>query len=428
MLGPDSNARRAGAALLSVVAAPATAAAVPLAGYLGVVTVAGVVANRRARRRGSPTEPPTTRFAILVPAHDEEGVIGATVSSMVGIDYPAALFSVHVVADNCTDGTAAEARGAGATVHERDAPDDRGKGAALNWLHDELVAGGDPIDAFVVVDADTYVDRGFLAAMDRALGDGAPVAQGFYDVHEAGESAAASLRAAALACRHHLRPLGRNALGASCGLFGNGMVFTSAVLAERRWSGHLTEDLEMQVDLLLDGVPVRYVPDARLHAEMPDALDASVTQHQRWEAGRIQVFRSSMPRLLGGVLRGPRGRRLAALDAAFDVAVPPLSVLVADQVLALAATTGALLLAPGRGRRRRAVINAVTAGALVAHVLAGLRSVDAPASTYRALASAPRLVVWKLGLWLRLVGDDSDVEWTRTARNPTAQTDPGRVA
>ncbi len=356
-----STVRRIGAAKATLIAVPLTAAVVPLVSYLGVVSVAGVVAGRRVRRSstGTTQDAGGTRFAILVPAHDEEAVIARCVGSLVDMAYPAERFGVHVVADNCTDRTAEIARGAGAHVHERTDPVDPGKGAALNWLHDRLVDDGAAYDAFVVVDADTTVDAGFLAAMDRAVRDGAHAAQGFYDVLDPGASASASLRAAALACRHHLRPLGRTAVGASCGLFGNGMVFTADTLASHRWSGHLTEDLEMGVELLLEGERVRYVPDARVRAEMPDALDASVTQHQRWEAGRVQVLKSTFPALVRAVGRGPRGRRLAALDAAFDVAVPPLSVLVAAQVAAgacagaaRAARRGPVASAPPRAERR----------------------------------------------------------------------------
>lgn len=408
------------ASLTSLGTAPLTLVAVPLTGYLAVVTAAGLAEGRRRSRRPSTAGAPATRFAVLVPAHDEGLGIADCVASLLAVDYPADLFAVHVVCDNCTDDTAAQARRAGAEAHERIAPDDRGKGAALNWLHDRLRSDETPFDAFVVVDADTRVDAGFLLAMDAALRDGATVAQGFYDVHEPGGSAAASLRAAALACRHHLRPLGRNRLGGSCGLYGNGMVFAADVLDDRRWSGHLTEDLEMQVDLLLDGELVRYVPEARLRAEMPDELDASVTQHQRWEAGRVQVLKSTLPRLVEAVARGSRGSRRATLDTALDVAVPPLSVLVAAQVAAAAGATLAWALAPTPARRRQVALDALAAAALAGHVVAGLRSVDAPASTYRALASAPRLVVWKVGLWLRVVSDDSTVEWTRTARNAAA--------
>jgi hypothetical protein len=152
---------------------------------------------------------------------------------------------------------------------------------------------------------------------------------------------------------------------------------------------------------------------------MPDTLEASVSQHQRWEAGRVQVLTWAMPRLLRAVGRGPRGRRFLAAETAADLAVPPLSVLVAAQLAAGAAGVVALVLVPSRARRRLTAVNVLASAVLVGHVVAGLRSVDAPPSTYRSLAAAPRLVLWKLGLWRRVVQGD-DVTWTRTARNQPA--------
>src|SRR5437016_5923806 len=70
---------------------------------------------------------PQTRFALLVPAHDEELLITRTVDSLLAVDYPRDLYRVHVIADNCSDETAARARAAGATVHERSDPARRGK-------------------------------------------------------------------------------------------------------------------------------------------------------------------------------------------------------------------------------------------------------------------------------------------------------------
>ena len=79
---------------------------------------------------------------------------------------------------------------------------------------------------------DTTLETGFLAAMDAAFADeDVAVAQGFYGVRETEESPAAALRYAALACRHHLRPLGRTRLGGSSGLFGNGMAFRRDVIS-----------------------------------------------------------------------------------------------------------------------------------------------------------------------------------------------------
>src|SRR5436309_9892771 len=81
---------------------------------------------RRARPRVGPSADRET-FAILVPAHDEERVIARTLASLAGLEYPRDRFSVHVVADNCSDDTAAIARDRGTCVHERTDPHRPGK-------------------------------------------------------------------------------------------------------------------------------------------------------------------------------------------------------------------------------------------------------------------------------------------------------------
>ncbi len=138
--------------------------------YLDVLTVA---AWRRHHRRPQPTTAePVRSLAILVPAHDEQQLIGTTVASLLAQDYPAGRMSVHVVADNCTDDTAAFARDAGANVHERlDAAKPGKDGARLAGRPG--ARGGASIDAYVFLDADTTAQPGFLRAIDRALAGGA---------------------------------------------------------------------------------------------------------------------------------------------------------------------------------------------------------------------------------------------------------------
>lgn len=377
--------------------------------YLALITLAG-------RRRHTPpaqTGPRTTRFVVLVPAHDEAAGIGATLESLAEVDYPADLVDVHVVADNCTDGTADVVRAHGMTVHERDDLDHPGKGAALNWLFDRLVAGGHDFDAVVIVDADTSVDRGFLPAMDRELTGGVDVAQGFYSVRDPEASTATSFRYAALACRHHLRAAGRCRLGASCGLYGNGMVFRRHVLDGRRWSGHLVEDAEFQNELLLDGVSVRYVPDAVVRAEMPTTASAATTQNERWERGRLQLARRFVPDHARRAVRGPR--RVAHADAVADHLVPPLSALVGFQIVA---TAIAALCAVPRGRSSRAIaIGVVALSVVVGHALAGLQSIGAARHHYISLLQAPKMIVWKIAILTRAATPNADVAWTRTQRN-----------
>jgi cellulose synthase/poly-beta-1,6-N-acetylglucosamine synthase-like glycosyltransferase len=405
---PFPLARIAASATLTA----ATAINGTLAAYLGLVTIAGA----RRPQAGRPSVTPTTKFVILVPAHDEEAVIADTLRSFAEIAYPAELFKVHVVADNCSDSTADIVRAHGRQAHERHAPEEPGKGPALNWLFDRLDADGN-FDVAVVIDADTIVDPGFLSAMDDAFGRGAVAAQGYYSVRAPGASPAAGVRYAALACRHHLRPLGRRRLGASCGLYGNGMAFRRDVLRRRRWTGHLVEDAEFQMELLIrDGEIVTYVPGALVEAEMPSTLDAAESQNARWERGRIEIARRYVPVLARMLPHAPRGRRVAYADAIADHLLPPLSAMVALQSATFVVNIFASALGVPQSRRR-ATVDVITLVILGGHVVAGLRSVTAPPSVYRSLGRAPAMVVWKVGLWRRALRPATEVTWQRTTRN-----------
>lgn len=388
-------------------------AAVPV-GYLSVITGAAWVASVRGRRVQAGEE---TRFAVLMPAHDEQDVIADALASLRRLDYPGDRYRVHVVADHCTDATIEIARDAGVDVRAN-ASGTRGKGPALQWLLTNVLAeaerAGETIDAVVIVDADTVVAPGFLGAVASQLESGALVVQGQYKVRDPGQTTATALRSAALSLRHHLRPLGRTEIGGSCGLYGNGMAFATDVLRARGWSDHLTEDLELQNELLLDGVLVAYAPGAVVEAAMPTTLDGARTQNERWERGRIELARRFVPRLVALAARDPR-RRLAALDGTLDHLVPPFSVLVAGIGGVVVASTAVAGL-----RRTRLTRGWWLVWALLVHIGSGLVLSKAPLVVYRSLLHAPVLVTWKLRLWVRMLLRPGAEGWARTAREPGA--------
>lgn len=393
-------------------AAAGIATAVPST-YLAVLTAAGLLPRQRRDVELDPSG--AVRFAVFVPAHDEESGITDTIESLLAQDYQRSTFEVHVVADNCSDTTADVARRAGATVHERDTPDQRGKGHALNWLYDRL--DGDTFDVVVVVDADTIAEPTFLTAMARSFDRGADAVQGFYGVRDIESSPVIALRFAALACRHHLRPLGRHALGASCGLYGNGMAFRTGLLERHRWSGHLIEDAEFQMHLLSDGVLVEYAPEARVAAEMPTSLDAAVSQHERWEAGRASLVRRFVPELARRSIIGGLLRRRAYLDAMLDHLTPPVTMIALLDATAVAGGVIGSTFGQRRGGSIVTAIGSLASAVLVVHVFGALRAVGAPGQVYRSMRDVPKLILWKTSLLKNVSGRADGVEWTRTTRN-----------
>jgi cellulose synthase/poly-beta-1,6-N-acetylglucosamine synthase-like glycosyltransferase len=374
-----------------------------LTAYLIVLTVAALF----ARKRGPASGGAVRRFAILVPAHDEEALIGRLLTSLQQQDYPPDRFDVCVVADNCHDATADLARSMGARVYERVDADEQAKGFALRWLIAQLREEGRSFDAFVVFDADSVVDSNFLRTMDARLDAGSQVVQAYYSVRNGHQSAVAGLRYAALAAVHYVRPLGRSVFGLSCGLKGNGMCFTSSVVERFGWNWFtLAEDVEFHLALVRAGIRVDFAPETTVRAEMPITLAQAASQNARWERGRLQLMREKIP---GLIWDGLRTRNLLQLDAAAEQLIPPLSVPFALSFLSLLAsfTLGSPWL--------MALCGISLIGQL-AYLVAGLVLVGAPRSTYLALSTAPLYIVWKFGLYGRALVSGRASSWVRTAR------------
>jgi 1,2-diacylglycerol 3-beta-glucosyltransferase len=374
--------------------------------HLLLLTGVALFAPRRTKLR---QDAPSHRFLILVPAHNEEGLLPSLLNNLHQLDYPAALYAVHVVADNCTDQTAELARASGAFAHERVDEEQRGKGYALQWLMQQLWASFEPHDAVLILDADSIVSPNFLIVMDARLARGERAIQAYYAVRDPQSSWSASLRSVALAALHYLRPLGRMPLGGSAGLKGNGMVFAAEIVREYQWSASLTEDIEYHMALILGGQRVTFAPDAIVWAEMPSSLKAARTQNVRWERGRQEMVRQYVPRLLRAALVR---RSFLLFDAAIEQLIPPFSLVAAASLLVM---IGALALQS---------LPAVLLGGFIlvgqaVYILAGLGLSGAPGKVYQALLYAPIFIVWKVWLYLRvLVGLDRK-GWIRTARNDT---------
>jgi hypothetical protein len=347
---------------------------------------------------------------VLVPAHDEEGSIARCVRSLLDQGYPRELFDVIVIADNCTDQTAAVAGEAGAEVLVRDEPDVRGKGRALRWAMDQLLERTPGYDAFAVVDADSTAGRDFLAALVRPLEEGAGAAQAESRLIDDG-SGAAAFRSGAFRLVNWVRPAGRAVLGLGCNLQGNGMLVSADVLRRRPWDAFsATEDLEYSIGLLLSGIRARFAGGAVVESPAAPSREAAADQQLRWEGGKLHVARTQLPKLLSAAARK---REPALLESALDLAVPPLGILAA---IAAGGTLVCALLAVVDVLPTWSVVPWVVALlAIPVYVLVGFRAARAPASAYRSLLTAPLFVVRKAASLHRFRTFRPD-SWVRTKR------------
>lgn len=369
---------------------------------LWMLVVLGAAA-RRDRASGVRLDPPL-RAIVVVPAHDEEAGLPATLEAIARLDPPAA--DVVVVADHCTDRTADLARSAGATVLER-VDGARGKGAALGWAFEQLASRMRDVDVVVLVDADCHPTPNLLDAVGRRIRDGAEAVQVDYVVSNADAGPAAALRDAAFRLRNTIRPTGQDALGLSAGLLGTGMAFTPALLERRPWtSTSVVEDAEQHLALVDAGERVVFARDAAVRSGMPATFAESSEQQLRWEAGRGELLRAWGPRL---ARTGLRERDPVRLGALVELLLPPQSLLLAGQAGALAAAVAI------RAPRARKLAAAGLAGQ-AAFVLGGLALAGTPRSTYRALLHTPALVAQKLGIASRIARGGAPTTFVRTGR------------
>jgi cellulose synthase/poly-beta-1,6-N-acetylglucosamine synthase-like glycosyltransferase len=280
-----------------------------------------------ASRRESPPADPTAKILIVIPAHDEETGVSTTVRSCLESNYPASLFGVTVIADNCTDRTAALARDAGAQVVERFDDLKKSKGYAIEYLLESLGRSGelDSLNAVVIVDADTTIDPTLLRSFDQALAEGHDWIQAYYTVANPDQSWRTRLMTYALSLFNGVMPIGQNALGSSAGFKGNGMCFSTRGLRRVPWKSYgLVEDMEYSWNLRTAGEKVIFLPRAVVYGAMlGSGGTAAANQRRRWEYGRAEIRN----RFLGRMLRSSHLGWFEKTLAACELTLPSMAVL-----------------------------------------------------------------------------------------------------
>ena len=350
------------------------------------------------------------KFAIVVPAHNEEGGIASTVTSLRQLAWPTSGMRIFVVADNCTDRTAERAAEAGATVLTRHDDSLRGKGYALAHAFDRCLADG-WADALVVVDADSVVSPNLLAAYAARIEQGEHAVQAHYGVRNPMASWRTRLMTVALGAFHIVRSRARERLGVSCGIRGNGWCITTRLLRDAPYQAFsLTEDIEYGLAIGRAGYRVAYADEAHVDGDMVTSATIASKQRQRWESGRFTLIRQVA---FGTLVQALRSRNRVLLDLALDLLVLPLSYVLVNVLLLLAGGMALMLLAPAS--TGFAWAGGLCLLALLAHVLRGWQVSGTGRQGLTALLYVPGYLIWKI---LVMMGRKTTA-WVRTEREPS---------
>jgi len=381
----------AGAALLVVT--------LPLVLELFLVTSANLLPKRKLPK-GAPGQP--VRLAIIVPAHNEELLVAKSVASLRAS--AGDLARVLVVAHNCIDGTAARAGEAGAEVLVYNDADAKGKGFALRHGFEHALREG--AGAVMVVDADSIVTPNTVLSVLNAFSAGARVVQCRYEMESTTDRSSTRLAALAFRGFNVVRPRGRERLGFSAGILGNGFAIVRPVLEAVPYDAFsVVEDLEYHLHLVMAGERVRYLDEAVISADFPESRAGESVQRSRWEGGRLLTARTWALPLMGRILGG----RVRLFEPLCDLTGLP-----------LAFGVFALLLAACIPLPWIRWYAAASLGVVLTHVLTAAWAGPDFLKTLQLLALSPVYILRKLLMIPGVLrGSSAKAAWVRTERNNT---------
>lgn len=361
------------------------------------------LASRRSTFSHFSNNEPKVSFAVVVPAHNEESTISETIKSLKQIDYPSDRFQIVVIADNCSDNTISVVRNHGVRCIQRFNSSLLGKGEALKYAFKVLVH--ESFQAIVVIDADTFANQDLLERMNFKLLSGFHIVQARYGVTNPDETSLTYLFAVGNTLENDLFLSGRQNLGLSSMLRGNGMCFDIRVLKDCPWEAcSVVEDTEFTLQLLRKGLRVHFAPEIEVRAPLPSTLEQASSQRIRWSSGNSRLGRLQGFRLIAEGFKEKRFD-LAEMGWCLLVRSKPLLLLFALLVFIMSFLSGDFI-----------IWSSTLFVLLITYMLFGIFVMGFSLLRCKFLLSAPISLIWLMIIsFLGLFGFRSNV-WTRTKR------------
>lgn len=235
------------------------------------------------------------KYAICIPARNEEAVIGNLIDSILYQDYPKEWLTIFVVADNCTDNTARIAREKGAVCYERFDDVNKTKGFALQFLFQKLERdyGTESFEGYFIFDADNLLNRDYVSRMNDAFDAGEKIITSYRNTKNFDENWIASTYALHWLRSIRMRHRARSVLRLATNIQGTGFLFANELIRDGWKYTSLTEDRAFTADAVVHGYKISYNDAAVFYDEQPVSLRVALRQRLRWAKGHLLAFMES---------------------------------------------------------------------------------------------------------------------------------------
>ena len=267
-------------------------------GYQFLLTVFGYLNFSRSLREKKDVDGMTLEYptcTILIPAHNEEKVIGHTLEAMLQLTYPREKLKIVVINDGSTDTTrdiVAQYSSSDPRVELFDIPrgqGGKGKSRALNLGVQHVTS-----DIIAIYDADNMPDKNalrYLVAQLLLHKDLGAVIGKFRTVNKDATLLTRFINIETLSFQSMLQA-GRWQMHRIATLPGtNFVMWTSLIRTLNGWDEEaLTEDSELSIRIYEEGYKIKFIPYAITYEQEPQEWKVWVRQRMRWVRGNNYVI------------------------------------------------------------------------------------------------------------------------------------------
>lgn len=241
-------------------------------------------------------------YLILYPAYNEDRVIVNSVQNFLAQYYPYNSFHVAVISDHMQPETNKKLAELPITlllpVFDKSSKA-KAMQYAMDYFQKEEVRGqrSEDFDYIVILDADNVVEPHFLEQLNTECAKGYKAIQ-CHRCAKNSDNDVAVLDGVSEEINNTIFRKAHNRIGLSSALIGSGMCFDFKWFKENVYKlSTVGEDRELEAQLLLQKIFIKYEPDIHVFDEKVSSKDNFQKQRLRWMTAQIQSLFMQLPHL-----------------------------------------------------------------------------------------------------------------------------------